>query len=164
MAGRAVCRRLILFSVTLTNDLQYSPRFLWMWPVCLFSPTQFSTMLTFFSECQSIGHGLCSIVAGHDHSCKVRTKLVWPIHLKLIISIRDPSQHGSLQAEIEDQSTALYSTARLWDDGIIKPTDTRDVVGLGLALVSRGNQHGMYGSRSSTTWDGNKKGFGVFRM
>jgi len=72
---------------------------------------------------------------------------------------KDPSEHASLQAEIEDQSTALYSTARLWDDGIIKPSDTRDVVGLGLALVSRRRSDG-----SSTTWDGSGQGFGVFRM
>ncbi len=77
---------------------------------------------------------------------------------------RDPSQHSSLQAEIENQSTALYSTARIWDDGIIKPTDTRDVVGLGLALVSHDRgEAGSSGSKSST-WDGDGKGFGVFRM
>ncbi|KAG8697650.1 hypothetical protein FRC11_014938, partial [Ceratobasidium sp. 423] len=29
---------------------------------------------------------------------------------------KDPAQHASLKAEIEDQSTALYATARLWDD------------------------------------------------
>ncbi|CAE6470932.1 unnamed protein product [Rhizoctonia solani] len=50
---------------------------------------------------------------------------------------KDPSQHASLKAEIEDQSTATYATARLWDDGIIRPQDTRDVVGLGLALAAR---------------------------
>jgi len=77
--------------------------------------------------------------------------------------LRDPSQHSSLQNEIEEQSTALYSTARLWDDGIIKPTDTRDVVGLGLALVSR--QRGAKSQpEKHTTWDGDGKGFGVFRM
>ncbi|KAF9534671.1 carboxyl transferase [Crepidotus variabilis] len=77
---------------------------------------------------------------------------------------KDPSQHSSLQAEIEHQSTALYSTARLWDDGIIKPTDTRDVVGLGLGLVSRDrSEHGSLKSKS-TTWDGDGKGLGVFRM
>ncbi|KAF9569272.1 carboxyl transferase [Agrocybe pediades] len=77
----------------------------------------------------------------------------------------DASQHSSLQEEIEHQSTALYSTARLWDDGIIKPTDTRDVVGLGLGLVSREKRSGhTTGERATTTWDGNGKGFGVFRM
>jgi len=77
---------------------------------------------------------------------------------------KDPTQHSSLKSEIENQSTALYSTARLWDDGIIKPTDTRDVVGLGLALAAR-KRSGLGGrSVSSTTWDGDGKGFGVFRM
>ncbi|ESK95163.1 methylcrotonoyl- carboxylase [Moniliophthora roreri MCA 2997] len=79
---------------------------------------------------------------------------------------KDPAQHASLKSEIEHQSTALYSTARLWDDGIIKPTDTRDVVGLGLALAARRRpwQGGAGGGRHSTTWDGNAKGWGVFRM
>ncbi|KAF7975102.1 hypothetical protein HWV62_10377 [Athelia sp. TMB] len=79
---------------------------------------------------------------------------------------KDPSQHASLQSEIENQSTAYYSTARLWDDGIIKPTDTRDVVGLGLALAARTPQ-GLStnaGGIGSTTWDGSGNGFGVFRM
>ncbi|KAJ8518868.1 hypothetical protein ONZ45_g4122 [Pleurotus djamor] len=73
---------------------------------------------------------------------------------------KDPAQHASLKAEIEHQSTALYSTARLWDDGIIKPTDTRDVVGLGLALAAR-ERAGLGGS---TTWDDSGNGFGVYRM
>ncbi|KAG1752531.1 carboxyl transferase [Suillus paluster] len=78
---------------------------------------------------------------------------------------KDPSQHSSLKADIEAQSTALYSTARLWDDGIIKPTDTRDVVGLGLALAARKRPTSRgRGSVGSTTWDGDGKGFGVFRM
>ena len=69
-----------------------------------------------------------------------------------------------MKSEIESQSTALYSTARLWDDGIIKPTDTRDVVGLGLALISR-KLGGFEGSRNAPpTWEGNGRGFGVFRM
>jgi len=76
---------------------------------------------------------------------------------------KDPAQHASLKSEIENQSTALYSTARLWDDGIIKPTDTRDVLGLGLGIVNRDRilRGGRFGS---TTWDGSNNGFGVFRM
>ncbi|KAF8204752.1 carboxyl transferase domain-containing protein [Pholiota molesta] len=77
---------------------------------------------------------------------------------------KDPSQHSSLQDEIEEQSTATYSTARLWDDGIIKPTDTRDVVGLGLALVSREKRASNGPTHKISTWDGDGKGFGVFRM
>ncbi|PFH51310.1 hypothetical protein AMATHDRAFT_75036 [Amanita thiersii Skay4041] len=77
---------------------------------------------------------------------------------------RDPTQHASLKAEIENQSTALYSTARLWDDGIIKPTDTRDVLGLALGVVSREGIQGLQTSGKFMTWDGDNKGYGVFRM
>ncbi|KAH9048685.1 carboxyl transferase [Lactarius deliciosus] len=81
---------------------------------------------------------------------------------------RDPSQHASLKAEIEAQSASLYATARLWDDGIIKPTETRDVVGLGLALAARQSARPSpsrlsLGS-SGRTWDGEGRGFGVYRM
>jgi 3-methylcrotonyl-CoA carboxylase beta subunit len=40
-------------------------------------------------------------------------------------------------AKYDEESSALYATARLWDDGIIDPLDTRDVLGLALAVVSR---------------------------
>ncbi|KDQ57665.1 hypothetical protein JAAARDRAFT_35355 [Jaapia argillacea MUCL 33604] len=78
---------------------------------------------------------------------------------------KDPSQHSTLKDDIEAQSTALYASARLWDDGIIRPCDTRDVVGLGLAL-SAGGRGGVGGDGRDTpvTWDGDGKGFGVFRM
>ena len=36
--------------------------------------------------------------------------------------------------QFEAQSTPFYATARLWDDGIIEPAQTRDVIGLCLAL------------------------------
>ena len=35
----------------------------------------------------------------------------------------------------EEEGSAYYSTARLWDDGIIDPKDTRDVLGLGIAAA-----------------------------
>lgn len=78
---------------------------------------------------------------------------------------RDPSQHSSLASEIDAQSTAYYSTARLWDDGIIRPVDTRDTLGLALGL-SHQKKSGQYGGslKESTTWDGQGRGFGVFRM
>jgi 3-methylcrotonyl-CoA carboxylase beta subunit len=41
------------------------------------------------------------------------------------------------RAQFEAQSTPYYATARLWDDGIIEPWQTRDVLGLALALAAR---------------------------
>jgi len=83
---------------------------------------------------------------------------------------RDPSQHASLKAEIEAQSSSLYASARLWDDGIIKPTETRDVVGLGLALAARPNGSSTAASPSGLSgisWNGERGrmgSFGVYRM
>ena len=50
----------------------------------------------------------------------------------------------------EHEGGPYYSTARLWDDGVIDPVDTRDALGLGLAVA--------YGRPSQATK------FGVFRM
>ncbi len=41
------------------------------------------------------------------------------------------------RAQFEEQSTPYYATARIWDDGIIEPQQTRDVLGLCLALAAR---------------------------
>jgi 3-methylcrotonyl-CoA carboxylase beta subunit len=35
----------------------------------------------------------------------------------------------------EEESSAYYSTARLWDDGIIDPKDTRQVLALALSAT-----------------------------
>ncbi|KAH0839814.1 hypothetical protein J3R83DRAFT_760 [Lanmaoa asiatica] len=108
------------------KQLQYSPRFLWMWPnakVSVMGSGQLSQVMSTVSK--------------------------------------DPKQHSSLKAEIEAQSTALYSTARLWDDGIIQPTETRDVVGLALGLGVRGRSDiRTAGLGGSSTWDGSRRGFG----
>ena len=41
----------------------------------------------------------------------------------------------SIVDQFERESTALYGTAHLWDDGIIDPRDTRRLLGLCLALA-----------------------------
>ncbi|MEY2973682.1 MAG: hypothetical protein RIR49_102 [Actinomycetota bacterium] len=41
-----------------------------------------------------------------------------------------------IREQYERQGNAYYATARLWDDGIIEPGQTRDVVGLALGVVS----------------------------
>ena len=52
-----------------------------------------------------------------------------------------PEEEAALTAPIlaayEEESSAMFASARLWDDGIIDPSDTRDVLGLALTVVLR---------------------------
>jgi len=43
-----------------------------------------------------------------------------------------------LRLRLEKESTALFGTARLWDDGIIDPRDTRRILGLCLDICAEG--------------------------
>lgn len=67
---------------------------------------------------------------------------------------QDKSRTEKLKAQIEYESTALYTSARLWDDGIIRPVDTRSVLALGLSLSKNDDRKP----------DSNGGNFGVFRM
>lgn len=40
----------------------------------------------------------------------------------------------------EKESSCYFSTARLWDDGVILPTDTRKVLGLSVMIASNNIQ------------------------
>jgi 3-methylcrotonyl-CoA carboxylase beta subunit len=55
-----------------------------------------------------------------------------------------------IRDQYESQGSPYYSTARLWDDGIIDPIDTRAVLALGLAAA----RHVVI----------KEPGYGVFRM
>ena len=44
---------------------------------------------------------------------------------------------SSIRAQYEEQSDPYYATSRLWDDGLISPLDTRDALGMCLALTAR---------------------------
>jgi len=46
----------------------------------------------------------------------------------------------ALRRRLDAESTALFGTARLWDDGIIDPRDTRRVLGLCLTIVTEAEQ------------------------
>jgi 3-methylcrotonyl-CoA carboxylase beta subunit len=46
------------------------------------------------------------------------------------------NNNKDLIRKFEEESTAYYSTSRLWDDGIIDPKDTRTVVGLAISVAS----------------------------
>ena len=56
-----------------------------------------------------------------------------------------------IREQYEHQGNPYYSTARLWDDGVIDPADTRTVLGLAL----RSSRAAPRSSRSR---------YGVFRM
>ena len=49
-----------------------------------------------------------------------------------------------LRLRLDKESAALFGTARLWDDGIIDPRDTRRFLGLGLALASEADQRKLH--------------------
>jgi geranyl-CoA carboxylase beta subunit len=46
----------------------------------------------------------------------------------------------SIRSRMDAESTALYATARLWDDGIIDPRDTRGILALCLAIAADGER------------------------
>jgi acetyl-CoA carboxylase carboxyltransferase component len=49
----------------------------------------------------------------------------------------DPADEPATIARYEDEGSPYHSTARLWDDGVIDPLDTRKVLALGLDAASR---------------------------
>jgi acetyl-CoA carboxylase carboxyltransferase component len=63
----------------------------------------------------------------------------------------NPEAVAALEAQVEHESTALYATGRIWDDGIIDPRDTRTVVGIALSAAHSAPVAGA-------------TGYGVFRM
>jgi geranyl-CoA carboxylase beta subunit len=49
---------------------------------------------------------------------------------------RNKAASAALRARLDAESSALFGTARLWDDGIIDPRDTRRVLGLCLSIAA----------------------------
>jgi len=63
----------------------------------------------------------------------------------------DRARAAAIESQIEAESHAFFVTARLYDDGIIDPRDTRTVLGLTLSAAHSAPVKG-------------RRGFGVFRM
>jgi 3-methylcrotonyl-CoA carboxylase beta subunit len=99
----------------------YGPRQLWMWPNARIS------------------------VMGGEQAATV---------LSLVGTFPDDAAREAfkekIRAQYETQGSPYYSTARLWDDGVIDPLDTRAVLALGLAAA----RHAPIGEPR----------YGVFRM
>ena len=52
-----------------------------------------------------------------------------------VLSMVGDVDEDEIRAKYEEEGNPYYSTARLWDDGIIDPLDTRRVLALGLAAA-----------------------------
>jgi len=89
----------------------YNPRFLWMWP---------SGKIGVMGG-QSAGTVMASV---YQEKMKRRGKTP---SLEELENIKRP-----IQKKIEDESSAYFSTARLWDDGILNPLDTRKYLSIAL--------------------------------
>lgn len=89
----------------------YDPRFLWMWPNAKISVMG--------------GEQAASVLAQVTGDKKKRAGEAW--------SEEDEKQlKAPILQQYATQSSAYYSSARLWDDGVIDPIDTRKVVGMSL--------------------------------
>jgi len=108
----------------------YSPRFLWMWP-----NAQISVMG---------GDQAASVLAQVTRDNFDAQGKVWPKE-------EEEKFKAPIKEQYRKEGSAYYSTARLWDDGIIDPADTRKMLGLGLS------------ASFNSQWNPQHH-FGVFRM
>ena len=107
----------------------YFPRILWMWPnarISVMGGEQASNVLLTVKLAQLAAEG-------KTMSEEEQEKFKEPTLKKY-----------------EEEGSPYYSTARLWDDGIIDPLDTRTCLGLGISMALNGPVH--------------EHRFGVFRM
>jgi 3-methylcrotonyl-CoA carboxylase beta subunit len=107
----------------------YSPRFLFMWPNARISVMG--------------GEQAASVLATVRGGQVPANGAPWPAEAEEAFKkpIRD---------QYESQGNPYYSTARLWDDGVIDPADTRRVLGLSLSAAANAPLSPV--------------GYGVFRM
>ncbi|MEV0243951.1 carboxyl transferase domain-containing protein [Streptomyces sp. NPDC050674] len=93
----------------------YSPRFLWMWPNAKISVMG--------------GEQAASVLATVKRDQLEARGESWPAE-------DEDSFKAPIRAQYERQGNAYYATARLWDDGVIDPMDTRQVLGLALTACA----------------------------
>lgn len=92
----------------------YDPRFIFTWPnhrIAVMGPKQLAGVMEIVARNAAAGKGV-------------------PVDEEQLAA-----GTAFLEAMIEEQSTALYATGRVWDDGIIHPSDSRTVLGLALSAA-----------------------------
>jgi 3-methylcrotonyl-CoA carboxylase beta subunit len=92
----------------------FAPRFLWMWPNARISVMGGDQAANVLAQVRRDGLE----ARGEAWSAADEAAFKQPI-----------------RAQYETQGHPYYASARLWDDGIIDPAATRDVLGLGLAAA-----------------------------
>jgi 3-methylcrotonyl-CoA carboxylase beta subunit len=107
----------------------YSPRFLWMWPNARISVMG--------------GEQAASVLAQVKRDNIEAKAGAWS-------KAEEEAFKAPIRVQYETEGHPYYASARLWDDGIIDPADTRRVLGLGLSAAA----HAPIGETK----------FGVFRM
>jgi len=93
----------------------YGPRFLWMWPnarISVMGGEQAASVLATVRRDQIEAHG-ANWSADEEEAFKA------PVRVRY-----------------EEQGHPFYATARLWDDGVIHPSDTRTALALGLSAAA----------------------------
>jgi len=108
----------------------YEPRLLFTWPnhrIAVMGPQQLAGVLSIVARAAAEARGQV-----YDEAA-------------------DAMMRQAVEGQIERESLALFATARLWDDGIIDPRDTRTVLGIALSACHSAEVRGA-------------RTYGVFRM
>lgn len=92
----------------------FNPRFLWIWP---------NAKIGVMGKEQA-----AQVLADVTREKMQRDGKLWDI-------TQETECLEKIRQQYEAQSQAYYSSARLWDDGIIDPADTRKVLGLGISAA-----------------------------
>ena len=90
----------------------YSPRFLWMWPNARISVMG--------------GEQAASVLATVHRDKLERSGKEWPAQ-------EEEDFKNPIRAKYDSEGHPYHASARLWDDGVIAPQDTRSVLGLALS-------------------------------
>lgn len=93
----------------------YSPRFLWSWP-----NSKISVMG---------GEQAANVLATVRRDALEAQGKQWS-------AAEEEAFKAPTKAQFDAQGSAYYATARLWDDGIVDPAQTRRTLGLGLAAAA----------------------------
>jgi 3-methylcrotonyl-CoA carboxylase beta subunit len=90
----------------------YEPRFLWMWPNARISVMG--------------GEQAASVLSQVRRDAAQAKQQTWSVQA-------EETFKDEIRAQYEHQGHPYYASARLWDDGIIDPVDTRRVLALSIA-------------------------------